>query len=64
MKGSASAHIIYHYSISSESILGIIIYIYTTRKDWQMEILITYTYDGEINHSQTSTHSRGKSRDK
>ena len=27
-------------------------------------ILITYTYDGEINHNQTSTHNRGKSRDK
>ena len=27
-------------------------------------ILITYTHDGEINHNQTSTHNRGKSRDK
>ena len=27
-------------------------------------ILITYTYDGEINHNQTSTHNRDKSRDK
>ena len=27
-------------------------------------ILITYTFDGEINHNQTSTHNRGKSRDK
>ena len=29
---------------------------------WNM--LITYTHDGEINHNQTSTHNRGKSRDK
>ena len=27
-------------------------------------ILITYTHDGEINHNQTSTHNRGKSRNK
>ena len=27
-------------------------------------ILITYMYDGEINHNQSSTHNRGKSRDK
>jgi hypothetical protein len=27
-------------------------------------ILITYAYDGEVNHNQTSTQNRGKSRDK
>jgi hypothetical protein len=26
--------------------------------------LITYTHDEEINHNQTSTHNRGKSKDK
>ena len=37
MKGSTSAQIIYHCSISFESILGIVIYIFTTGKDGQME---------------------------
>ena len=27
-------------------------------------ILITYMFDGEVNHNQTSTHNRGKSIDK
>ena len=27
-------------------------------------VLITYTYDGELNHNHYSTHNRGKSRDK
>ena len=64
MKGSASAQIIYHYSISPRSISGIVIYIFTIGKDGQRNILITYTHDGEINHNQYSTHNRGKSRDK
>ena len=37
MKGSASAQIIYHCSISPESISGIVIYIFTTGKDRHME---------------------------
>ena len=62
-KGSASTQIIYHCSTSPESIPGIVIYIFTIGKDRQWNILITYTYDGKINHNQTS-HNRGKSRDK
>ena len=64
MKGSVSAQIIYHYSISPGSISGIVIYIFTTEKDRQRNILITYTYDGEINHNHYSTHNKVKSRDK
>ena len=64
MKGSASAQIIYHCSTSPESILGIVIYIFTTGKDGSWNILITYTFDGEINHNHYSTHNRGKLRDK
>jgi hypothetical protein len=44
IKGSASAQIINHCSILPESILGIAIYIFTTGKDEQSNILITYTY--------------------
>ena len=64
MNGSLSAQIIYHYNISLESISGIVIYIFTIGKDRQRNILITYTYDGEVTHNQTSTHNTGKSRDK
>ena len=39
MKGFASAQIIYHCSISPESILGIVIYIFTTGKDGQLEYI-------------------------
>ena len=61
---SASAQIIYHCSTSPESILGIVIYIFTTGKVWQGHVLITYDIDGEVNHNQYSTHNRGKSRGK
>ena len=64
MKGSASAQIIYHYSISPGSIPGIIIYIFTTGKVWQGHVLITYAIYRKVNHSQYSTHNRGKSRGK
>ena len=64
MKGSASAQIIYHCSISPGSILDIVIYIFTTGKNGQRNILVTYTYDGEINHNQASTRNRGKSQDR
>ena len=40
------------------------LYFFTTGKDGQKNLLITYTYDGEINHNQSSTHNMGKSRDK
>ena len=64
-KGSASAQIIYHYSTLPGSISGIVIYIFLPQgrmDSWN--ILITYTHDGEINHNPTSTHNRGKARDK
>jgi hypothetical protein len=61
-KASTNAQIIYHCSISPKSILDIVIYIFTIGKDGQLELLITYTHDGEINHDQTSTHIKGKSR--
>ena len=65
MKGFASAQIIYHCSISPGSIPGIVIlYFYLREGRAKGNILITYTYDGEINHNQSSTHNRGKSRDK
>ena len=64
MKGSTGVQIIYHCSISPRSISGIVIYIFTTGKDGQLEYMITYTYDGEVNHNQTSTHNNDKSRDK
>jgi hypothetical protein len=38
-KGYASAQIIYHCSISPRSILGIVIYIFTTGKDGQLEYI-------------------------
>jgi hypothetical protein len=38
-KGSASAQIIYHYNISSGSILGIVIYNFTIGKDWRTEYI-------------------------
>ena len=60
-KESTSAQIIYHCSTLSESIAGIVIYIFTTGKVWQGHVLITYTIDGEVNHNQYSTHNRGKS---
>ena len=63
-KGSASAQIIYHCSTSPGSFLGIVIYIFTIGKVWQGHVLITYVIDGEVNHSQYSTHNRGKSRGK
>ena len=53
MKGSVSAQIIYHCSISPGSIPGIVIYIFTIGKDGQRNILITYTHDREINHNST-----------
>ena len=61
MKESASAQIIYHCSTLLESILGIVIYIFTTGKVWQGYVLITYAIDEEVNHNQYSTHNRGKS---
>jgi hypothetical protein len=64
MKGSVSAQIIYHCSISPGSIPGIVIYIFTSGKDNSWNILITYTYDGEVNHNQYCTHNSGKSGDK
>jgi hypothetical protein len=64
MKGICKCTIIYHYSTSPGSIPGIVIYNFTIGKDDNWNILITYTHDGEINHNQTSTHNRGKSRDK
>ena len=64
-KESVSAQIIYHCSTSPESILGIVIYIFTIGKVWQGHVLmITYAIDGEVNHNQYSTHNRGKSRGK
>ena len=39
MKGSASAQIIYHCSTSPGSISGIVIYIFTTRKDGRLEYI-------------------------
>ena len=51
VKVSASAQIIYHYSISPESISGIVIYIFSHEGavGW-LEILTNmYTYDGIIN---------------
>jgi hypothetical protein len=39
MKRSASAQIIYHCSISPRSIPGIVIYIFTSGKDWQTEYI-------------------------
>jgi hypothetical protein len=39
IKGSASAQIIYHCSISPRSIPGIIIYIFTIGKDGQIEYI-------------------------
>ena len=38
-KGSTSAQIIYHCSTSSGSIPGIVIYIFTTGNDWQLEYI-------------------------
>ena len=64
MKESASAQIIYHCSTLLESILGIVIYIFTTGKVWQRHVLITYAIDGGVNHNEYSSHDRGKSRDK
>ena len=63
-KGYARAQIICHCSTSPESILGIVIYIFTIGNVWQGHVLITYTIDGEVNHNQYSTHNRGKSQDK
>jgi len=39
MKNSASAQIIYHCSTSPGSIPGIVIYIFTSRKDWQSKYI-------------------------
>ena len=63
-KGSTSAQIIYHYSTSPESIPGIVIYIFTTGKVQHGQVLLTHTIEGEVHHSQYSTHNRGKSQDK
>ena len=56
IKVSASAQIIYHYSISPGSIPGIVIYIFTTgRSLWSgvgIEILTNmYTYDNNHSHA-------------
>ena len=56
MKGSASAQIIYHYSISPGSIPAIVIYIFTIgRSLWSgvgIEILTNvYTYDNNHSHA-------------
>jgi hypothetical protein len=65
MKGSTSAQIKYHCSTSPESISDIVIYIFYHREGrTKGNILITYTYNGEINHNQSFTHNRGKSMDK
>ena len=63
MKGICKCTIIYHCSTLPKSILGIVIYIFTTGKVWQGHVLITYAIDGEVNYNQYSTHNRGKSRE-
>ena len=63
MKGICK-HTYYHCSTLPVSILGIVIYIFTTGKVWQGYVLITYAIDREVNHNQYSTHNRGKSRSK
>ena len=45
MKGFASAQIIYHCSISPGSIPGIVIYIFTTGKDEQLEYQLIRTME-------------------
>ena len=63
IKVSASAQIIYHCSISPESIPGIIIYIFTTRRSlWSsvgIEILTNvYTYDNNHSHAIAGVSQR------
>jgi hypothetical protein len=60
-KESASTQIIYHCSTLADSILGIVIYIFTIGKVWHGQILITYSIFGETNHNHDPTHNRGKS---
>jgi hypothetical protein len=63
-KDSASGQILYHCSILSKSISGIVIYILPQGRCNFGHILITYNIDGEINHNNLSPHKRVSHKDK
>jgi hypothetical protein len=47
-----------------KSISGIVICIFPHGRCSFGHVLITYNIDGEINHNNLSTHTKGKSQDK
>ena len=65
MKGSANAQIIIPLQHFIPGVFQVSLFIFLRQgRMGKGNILITYTYGGEINPNQSCTHNKGKSRDK